>query len=156
MLYHNLLRGLLSGAAWLLCLIYTRPGDRVNGLKNGKTQLFFSRGVVKWAYFPEKWSVTLTEMRPICERSRLLIWKALSSEEESDHTHWDYIYAYVVFQLRTVLQGKNGRKRPDVLWCTSERHRLLTEENIQPFSVFILKDFLFCGSIVWTIISELC
>ncbi len=26
---------------------------------------------------------------------------------------------------------------------------------IEPFSVFILKDLLSCGSIVWTIISEL-
>ncbi len=37
-----------------------RPGDRLNGLfKNGKTQLFNSRGIVKWAYFQKKWSVHL-------------------------------------------------------------------------------------------------
>ncbi len=28
-----------------------RPGARLNGFKNGKTQLFDSRGVVKWGYF---------------------------------------------------------------------------------------------------------
>ncbi len=28
-----------------------RPGDRLNGFKNGKSQLFNSRGGVKWAYF---------------------------------------------------------------------------------------------------------
>ncbi len=28
-------------------------------LKNGKTQLFNSRGGVKWAYFQKKWSVPL-------------------------------------------------------------------------------------------------
>ncbi len=37
----------------------TRPGDRLNGFKNGKTQLFNSRGGVKWAYFQKKWSVSL-------------------------------------------------------------------------------------------------
>ncbi len=31
-----------------------RPGDRLNGFKNCKTQLFYSRGVVKWAYFQKK------------------------------------------------------------------------------------------------------
>ncbi len=36
-----------------------RPGDRLNGFKNGKTQLFNSRGIVKWAYFQKKWSVHL-------------------------------------------------------------------------------------------------
>ncbi len=35
--------------------------DRQNGFKNGKTQLFNSRGVVKWAYFQKKWSVPLKE-----------------------------------------------------------------------------------------------
>jgi len=27
--------------------------------ENGKTQLFDSRGVVKWAYFQKKWSIPL-------------------------------------------------------------------------------------------------
>ncbi len=39
-----------------------RPGDRLNGLngfETGKTQLFNSWGVGKWAYFQKKWSVPL-------------------------------------------------------------------------------------------------
>ncbi len=32
----------------------TAPGDRLNGFKNGQTQLFNSRGVGKWAYFQKK------------------------------------------------------------------------------------------------------
>ncbi len=31
-----------------------RPGDRLNGFENGKTQLFNSWSVVKWAYFFKK------------------------------------------------------------------------------------------------------
>ncbi len=38
-----------------------RPGDRLNGFKNGKTQLFNSRGDVKLAYFQKKWSVPLSK-----------------------------------------------------------------------------------------------
>ncbi len=37
-----------------------RHGDRLNGFENGKTQLFNSWGVGKWAYFQKKWSVTLS------------------------------------------------------------------------------------------------
>ncbi len=36
-----------------------RPGDRLNGFENGKTQLFNSWGVGKSAYFQKKWSVPL-------------------------------------------------------------------------------------------------
>ncbi len=36
-----------------------RPGDRLNGFENGKTQLFNSWGDGKWAYFQKKWSVPL-------------------------------------------------------------------------------------------------
>ncbi len=36
-----------------------RPGDRLNGFKNCKTQLFNSWGVGKFAYFQKKWSVPL-------------------------------------------------------------------------------------------------
>ncbi len=36
-----------------------RPGDRLNGFENGKTQRFNSWEVGKWAYFPKKWSVPL-------------------------------------------------------------------------------------------------
>ncbi len=36
-----------------------RPGDRLNGFENGKTQLFNSWGVGKCAYFQKKWSVPL-------------------------------------------------------------------------------------------------
>ncbi len=36
-----------------------RLRDRLNGFKNGKTQLFNSWGVVKWVYFQKKWSVPL-------------------------------------------------------------------------------------------------
>jgi len=32
----------------------------MNGFENGKTQLFNSGGVVKWAYFQKKWSIPLT------------------------------------------------------------------------------------------------
>ncbi len=39
----------------------TRPEDRLNGLKNSKTQLFNTRGVVKLAYFQKKWSVSLSQ-----------------------------------------------------------------------------------------------
>ncbi len=39
-----------------------RPGDQLNGFKNGETQLFNSRGVVKWVYFQKKWSVHLTSI----------------------------------------------------------------------------------------------
>ncbi len=34
-------------------------GDRLNRFENGKTRLFNSRGVVKWAYFQKKCSVPL-------------------------------------------------------------------------------------------------
>ncbi len=37
-----------------------RPGDQLNGFKNGKTHLFNSRGGVKWAYLKKKWSVPLS------------------------------------------------------------------------------------------------
>ncbi len=42
-----------------ICMTSTtaRPGDWLNGVENGKTQLFNSRGVVK--LFPKKWSVHL-------------------------------------------------------------------------------------------------
>ncbi len=36
-----------------------RPGDRLNGFKNGKTQMFNSWGVGKLAYFQKEWSVAL-------------------------------------------------------------------------------------------------
>ncbi len=36
-----------------------RPGDRLNGFENSKTQLFNSWGGGKWAYFQKKWSVPL-------------------------------------------------------------------------------------------------
>jgi len=35
----------------------------MNGLENGKTQLFHSGGVVKKAYFLKKWSIPLREQR---------------------------------------------------------------------------------------------
>jgi len=37
-----------------------RTGDRLNGFKKGQTQQFNSGGVVKWAYFQKKWSITLS------------------------------------------------------------------------------------------------
>ncbi len=39
-----------------------RPGDGLNGFKNGKTQPFNSRGGVKLAYFQKKWSVPLMKV----------------------------------------------------------------------------------------------
>ncbi len=39
--------------------VTTRPGDQLNGFKNGKTQQFISWGDIKWAYFQKKWSVPL-------------------------------------------------------------------------------------------------
>jgi len=38
--------------------------NQLNGFENGKTQLFNSEGVVKWAYFPKKGSIPLKE-RPL-------------------------------------------------------------------------------------------
>jgi len=37
---------------------------KVNCFVNGKTQMFNSGGVVKWAYFPKKWSIPLNPYTP--------------------------------------------------------------------------------------------
>ncbi len=44
-----------------------RPGDRLNGFKNGKIQLLTSWGVGKLAYLKKKWSVPLNT---VCEPSQ--------------------------------------------------------------------------------------
>jgi len=38
---------------WLL-IFFLISENRLNGFKNGKTQLFNSKGVVKWAYLENK------------------------------------------------------------------------------------------------------
>ncbi len=43
-----------------------RPGDRLNGLKNGKTQLFNSRGDVKWACFQKKVECSFNQTWMLC------------------------------------------------------------------------------------------
>jgi len=45
---------------WLLIFLQISE-NQLNGFENGKTQLFNSGGVVKWAYFKKKkkWSIPL-------------------------------------------------------------------------------------------------
>jgi len=47
-------------------LLNKKIKNRLNGFANGKTRLFKSGGVVKWAYFQKKWSIPLTCLVAVC------------------------------------------------------------------------------------------
>jgi len=45
---------------YLVTDIFLKIGWQILPFKNGKTQLFNSGRVVKWAYFQKKWSIPLS------------------------------------------------------------------------------------------------
>ncbi len=97
-----------------------RPGDRLNGFKNSKTQPFNSWGVVKLAYFQIKWSVALRQTHTHAHTLSLSLTHtrthtlslSLTHSHTYTHTHTrthtlslTHTHTHAVYQLPTYMKG---------------------------------------------------
>ncbi len=138
-----------------------RPRDRLNGFKNGKTQLFYTSRVVKWDCFQKKWcsfnthfsalmSKNENSTRPLSSNKILLIsryhYKRWQSASHVLAQHSLTVMSQDVLRLNGLVAGiaNDGSEifmGWDVSWpyesiSTAERERERERVNMTTFNHF--------------------